>query len=115
MDYTQLLRIGYKARSDDKRIEELDQTAFEPCMGFDTRDSYFEWRQAWREEYANLSEHIRWLKTERGTLARAGDPEAGSMQASLVGERFKARLMCQLRRASKRRAGQLAEQARMAA
>lgn len=101
MNSTDLFKIGYKARSDEKIIEDLTAEDFADLLTFTDKASYLIWAYEWKKDYRRLSANIRDKKAACKKLQVLGHPDAGTMQAFLVKMGWEARLMIALRRASK--------------
>lgn len=67
---------------------------------FDSKETYLEFRNEWRKEYAELSASIRDTKKQIRETQRAGN-YAGSLQAYLRQEKDEARRLNAMRVASK--------------
>lgn len=112
MDSTILYKVGYKARSDGKTIEDLGPEDFSDLLPFTDKASYLVWAAEWKKDYQRLSTTIRDKKVACKQLQREGNPDASTMQAFLEKMGWEARLMVAQRRASKQRSWALREQSR---
>ena len=92
--------------------EQLTTGDFAAQLDFGDRESYLAWATEWKAFYAELSSVIRAAKREIKSKARGGE-DTSAQQSQLSRQRYTARLLCVLRRASKIQAGLLREQYRL--
>ena len=85
---------------------------FEQFLDFSDKQSYFEWRAYWRDEYKQLSGTIRALRKVWRSQGSNIDPMTNS---ELKNARARARSMLHLRRLSKAKAQRLYQESKAAA
>lgn len=108
IDYYNLWATIPYSRSKEKTSEDL---AYQPFLTFEDRESYLDWRDEWRDGYETLSDRIR---TNRKAWRAEGSEHEIKRHVQLFRDRAFARAMLELRKASKRKAGELRRAAKEA-